>query len=111
MILPKTQLQSSQACDGDKLSPNWSLSALPRWEEDFREPLLVRRLIAFTEQDRKRNIGTGLLLGGGLSYLSARHGFSVDALVEADVVLVNGEMVTATAKNQYSDLFKALKVG
>ena len=59
----------------------------------------------------ERDVGTGLLLGGGLSYLSARHGFSVDALVEADVVLVNGEMVTATATNQYSDLFMALKVG
>ncbi|KAF6743461.1 hypothetical protein DFP72DRAFT_827819 [Ephemerocybe angulata] len=60
---------------------------------------------------RLGNIGTGLLLGGGLSYLSNAHGFSVDALEEADVVLVSGEMVTATATNRYSDLFKALKGG
>jgi len=57
-----------------------------------------------------RNIGTGLLLGGGLSYLSPGHGFSVDTLLEADVVLVNGTLVTATSTNQYADLFKALKV-
>ena len=62
---------------------------------------------AFTHNS---DVGTGLLLGGGLSYLSAGHGFSVDALVEADVVLVNGALVTATATNRYSDLFKALKV-
>ncbi|KAF5313643.1 hypothetical protein D9611_010184 [Ephemerocybe angulata] len=60
---------------------------------------------------RLGNIGTGLLLGGGLSYLGNAHGFSVDALEEADVVLVSGEMVTATATNRYSDLFKALKGG
>lgn len=57
------------------------------------------------------DIGTGLLLGGGLSYLAAEHGFSVDALLEADVVLVNGTIVTATATNDYSDLFRALKGG
>ena len=56
------------------------------------------------------DVGTGLLLGGGLSYLSARHGFSVDALVAADVVLVDGRVITANATNEYSDLFMALKV-
>ncbi|KAH6901569.1 hypothetical protein BKA70DRAFT_1196861 [Coprinopsis sp. MPI-PUGE-AT-0042] len=79
-----------------------------RWGEALTElePLGVAPM-----GGRLPDVGTGLLLGGGLSYLSARHGFSVDALVEADVVLVNGEMVTATAQNQYSDLFKALKGG
>jgi hypothetical protein len=57
-----------------------------------------------------RHIGTGLLLGGGLSFLSGAHGFSVDSLVEADVVLVNGDLITASATNQYNDLFRALKV-
>jgi hypothetical protein len=57
------------------------------------------------------NVGTGLLLGGGLSFLAAQHGFSVDALTEADVILVTGQKVTATSTNQYSDLFRALKGG
>lgn len=56
-------------------------------------------------------MGTGLLLGGGLSWLSPSHGYAADSFKELDVVLVNGEMVTATAANEYSDLFRALKGG
>jgi FAD/FMN-containing dehydrogenase len=52
-----------------------------------------------------------LLLGGGLSYLSGEYGFSSNAYVELDVVLVTGKLVTATATNQFSDLFRALKGG
>jgi FAD/FMN-containing dehydrogenase len=52
-----------------------------------------------------------LLLGGGLSFLAAAHGYSSDAFVELDVVLVTGDLVTATATNEYSDLFWALKGG
>ncbi len=58
-----------------------------------------------------RNIGTGLLLGGGSSYLAPENGWSTDAITEMDIVLVNGQQVTATATNQYSDLFRALKGG
>jgi FAD/FMN-containing dehydrogenase len=57
------------------------------------------------------DVGTGLLLGGGLSYLSGEYGFSSNAFVEVDVVLVTGKLVTATATNQNSDLFRALKGG
>ncbi|KAF8649064.1 hypothetical protein AX16_006037 [Volvariella volvacea WC 439] len=60
---------------------------------------------------RLGDVGTGLLLGGGYSHLSPAHGFSCDAYVEVDVVLVNGRLVTATATNEYSDLFRALKGG
>ncbi|KAJ2931944.1 hypothetical protein H1R20_g5134, partial [Candolleomyces eurysporus] len=79
-----------------------------RWGEAiaYLEPFGVAPL-----GGRLGDVGTGLLLGGGLSYLSARHGFSVDALVEADVVLVDGRLVTANATNEYADLFKALKGG
>ncbi|KAJ7672612.1 FAD-binding domain-containing protein [Mycena polygramma] len=60
---------------------------------------------------RVGGVGTGLLVGGGLSYLSPSHGYAADMFKELDVVLVTGEMVTATASNQYSDLFRALKGG
>ncbi|KAF4609548.1 hypothetical protein D9613_012318 [Agrocybe pediades] len=60
---------------------------------------------------RLGDVGTGLLLGGGLSYLSGEHGFSADSYVALDVVLVTGQLVTATATNQYADLFRALKGG
>ncbi|KAJ7481539.1 FAD-binding domain-containing protein [Mycena latifolia] len=60
---------------------------------------------------KKRGVGTGLLLGGGLSWLSPSEGYASDTFKELDVVLVTGEMVTATATNEYSDLFRALKGG
>ncbi|THU91694.1 FAD-binding domain-containing protein [Dendrothele bispora CBS 962.96] len=60
---------------------------------------------------RVDDVGTGLLLGGGLSFLSPGHGFASDNYVELEVVLVDGTLVTATANNQYADLFRALKGG
>jgi FAD/FMN-containing dehydrogenase len=57
------------------------------------------------------DVGTGLLLGGGLSFLSPAHGFAADSFKELDVVLVSGELVTATATNEHADLFLALKGG
>ncbi|KAJ7765610.1 FAD-binding domain-containing protein [Mycena metata] len=57
------------------------------------------------------DVGTGFFLGGGLSWLSTSQGYAADTFEELDVVLVTGELVTATATNQYSDLFRALKGG
>lgn len=79
---------------------------------DLGKSFVTQNILRLTgSSSSSSDVGTGLLLGGGLSYLSARHGFSVDALVAADVVLVDGRIVTANATNEYSDLFKALKVG
>ncbi|KAJ7683029.1 FAD-binding domain-containing protein [Mycena rosella] len=60
---------------------------------------------------RVSDVGTGLLLGGGLSFLASAVGYSVDTLREVDVVLVTGKVVTATVDNEYADLFRALKGG
>ncbi|KAF7337887.1 FAD-binding protein [Mycena venus] len=60
---------------------------------------------------RAADVGTGLLLGGGISFLAPEYGWSADSLKEADVVLVDGSLITATATNQYHDLFRALKGG
>ncbi|KAF5361187.1 hypothetical protein D9758_009049 [Tetrapyrgos nigripes] len=60
---------------------------------------------------RVDDVGTGLLLGGGISFLSPAHGFAADNFVELDVVLVDGTLVTATETNEFSDLFRALKGG
>nr|GAT56712.1 FAD-binding domain-containing protein [Mycena chlorophos] len=60
---------------------------------------------------RVAGVGTGLFLGGGISFLSANQGFAADNFLELDVVLVNGTIVTATPTNEYSDLFRALKGG
>ncbi|KDR71083.1 hypothetical protein GALMADRAFT_229731 [Galerina marginata CBS 339.88] len=78
------------------------------WDEALAalEPLGVAPL-----GGRMSDVGTGLLLGGGYSFIGGEHGFSCDAYVEVDVVLVSGKLVTATAKNEYADLFRALKGG
>jgi hypothetical protein len=52
----------------------------------------------------------GLILGGGLSYMSAQYGWSASSVIEYEVVLANGTIVTASADN-HADLFVALKGG
>ncbi|KAF3935187.1 hypothetical protein ABW20_dc0109668 [Dactylellina cionopaga] len=55
-------------------------------------------------------VGTGLVLGGGLNYFSARFGLAADTIERFQVVLSDGSIVTAT-RNQNVDLFQALKGG
>lgn len=50
----------------------------------------------------------GATVGIGIESSCFRHGFVHDALIEADVLLPGGRVVTCTADNQFSDLFNAL---
>jgi FAD/FMN-containing dehydrogenase len=60
---------------------------------------------------RLGGVGSGLAIGGGLSFLSAQYGLACDQFVQLDVVLPDGSLVTATKDNQYSDLLFAIKGG
>ena len=53
---------------------------------------------------------TGFTLGGGYGLLSSRFGLGIDNLIEAEVVLPGGELVTANA-SENMDLFWALRGG
>lgn len=52
----------------------------------------------------------GYMLGGGLSFLSSQYGWAANNVVNFEVVLANGTVVNANAK-EHSDLFAALKGG
>ena len=52
----------------------------------------------------------GLTLGGGVGYLSRKHGLTIDNLLEADVVLADGSLVVANAE-QHADLFWGIRGG
>ena len=61
---------------------------------------------------RVGNVGVGgFSTGGGIGFLAGAYGYAVDRLVQLEVVLPCGKIVTATQKNEYSDLFWALQGG
>jgi FAD/FMN-containing dehydrogenase len=52
----------------------------------------------------------GLTLGGGVGYLSRKHGLTIDSLIAADVVTADGALVRADAASN-PDLFWAIRGG
>lgn len=52
----------------------------------------------------------GYTLGGGLAWLSRKHGFAADSLLRAEVVTADGRLVTAS-RDSHPDLFWALRGG
>ena len=52
----------------------------------------------------------GLTLGGGVGHLSRKYGLTIDNLLEAEMVLADGSIVTANA-DQNTDLYWAIRGG
>lgn len=52
----------------------------------------------------------GIMLGGGMGYLSRQHGLTVDHLVSVDLVTADGRLVTTSA-DQEPELFWAIRGG
>lgn len=59
---------------------------------------------------RVYHVGTGLVLGGGLSLLSPQYGYACDGLVSADIVTVDGRTRTVNAQTD-PQLLRAIKGG
>lgn len=79
-----------------------------RWREVYPELRKHGRAVA---GGREGNVGVaGLILGGGNTFFTPRHGFACDNVVAFEVVLADGRVVAADA-DTHADLFWALKGG
>ncbi|KAI0842274.1 FAD-binding domain-containing protein [Hypoxylon sp. FL0890] len=80
-----------------------------RWQAVY-EALIPQGLTVLGGRVGPVGVG-GLMLGGGLSYFATQRGLAFDNVKSYEVVLADGSIVTATADNQYLDLYKGLRGG
>ncbi|OTB15926.1 hypothetical protein K445DRAFT_317555 [Daldinia sp. EC12] len=101
-------LSKFNAVDYDAENKVASIGAGQKWENVYRQ---LDQFNVTVVGGRVLDVGVGgLMLGGGLSYLSDIHGLACDNVVDFEVVLANGSLVHANS-NTNKDLFWALKGG
>ncbi|HLF10194.1 MAG TPA: FAD-binding oxidoreductase [Gammaproteobacteria bacterium] len=69
---------------------------------------LAKGLLPLVAPELKHITVGGATVGIGIESTCFRYGFVHDGLIEADVLLPGGEIVTCRADNEYADLFNAL---
>ncbi|OTB05935.1 hypothetical protein M426DRAFT_10075 [Hypoxylon sp. CI-4A] len=80
-----------------------------RWQAVY-EALVPEGLVVVGGRVGPVGVG-GLVLGGGLSYFATQRGLACDNVKSYEVVLADGSIVSASADNEYSDLYKGLRGG
>ena len=69
---------------------------------------LARGFLPTVSPELKHITVAGAIVGIGIESTCFRHGFVHDGLVEADVLLSDGRVVTCSADNEHADLFYGL---
>ncbi|KAK7184869.1 FAD binding domain-containing protein [Paraphaeosphaeria sporulosa] len=91
-----------------KFAQDWTL-----WcsKGDWACSLQLERHSLTTPGGRVGRVGvTVLILGGGTSFHSTKHGFACDSLLDYEAVLASGDVIHANAIEN-TDLFISLKAG
>ncbi|MGR6036344.1 MAG: FAD-binding protein [Candidatus Nitrosoglobus sp.] len=91
----------------DSNTQTLEVEGLTTYEQIVEETLPQGFLPTIVPELKHITVG-GAIVGIGIESASYRYGFVHDGLIEADVLLPDGRVVTCTAENEYLDLFRAL---
>ncbi|KAI1658886.1 FAD-binding domain-containing protein [Daldinia decipiens] len=92
----------------DTDSETVSFGAGARWKGVYEELSKYKRTVA---GGRGGDVGvSGLLLGGGSTWMSAKNGWACDNVLSYEIVLADGQIITAD-RDRNVDLFRVLKGG
>ena len=75
---------------------------------DIVQTTLEHNLLPPTAPELKHITIGGASVGIGIESACFKHGFVHDSLLEVDILLPSGKIITATADNEHADLFHAL---
>jgi len=76
--------------------------------ETFSDAAMFQGTVPLVVPELRTITVGGAVVGMGIESSSFKHGFFHEGLLEADVLLPSGEVVTAKPTGDYEDLFKAL---
>jgi FAD/FMN-containing dehydrogenase len=91
----------------DPVARTAEVEGLTTYETVVRE-CLAHGLLPLVAPELKHITVGGATVGIGIESTCFRYGFVHDGLIEADVLLPNGRIVTARADNEHADLFNGL---